>query len=304
MVFSLTTLGTSAAGPTIERWPSGHFVKIHHRGLLLDCGEGIQIALQKAGIGQHSVDYVFISHLHGDHTYGLPGVLNLWALNGRNRPLTIFAPEGLEEMINTIFRINQARIPYPIHWKTTVYDDAPCVILEETSFQVTTIPLNHRIPATGFLIREKPRLRNIRPEAITRWSIPFKEIPAIKAGAGWTHPDGTFLPHETLTVAPAPPRSLAYCFDTRPHEAMLPVIQGVDVLFHEATFLHDLLDKAQHTGHSTARQAAETAQRAGVKHLILGHFSARYLHLAELLAEAQAVFPHSSLAAEGKVFEI
>lgn len=304
MDFKLTTLGTSAAGPIPGRWASGQYLKTGTTGLLIDCGEGLQIALQQHGLGWSSIDVILISHLHGDHIYGLPGLLTSWGLYQRNTPLTIIGPADLAPYLDAVFGYSYTRMSYPVHYIVVDAKVDRTLVYEDECIEVYTLPLSHRIPTVGYLVQEKERPRTILGTAIKEYQIPYKEIPAIKSGADYQAASGEVIPNALLTHDPPPIRSFAYASDTRPNPDLLPYIKGVDILFHEATFLHELVDQADLSGHSTARQAAEIAREAQVKQLIIGHFSPRYGDLRPLLAEAQAIFPNTALAKEGKVFVV
>lgn len=304
MDFKLITLGTSAAGPIPGRWPSGQFLKTEKTGFLLDAGEGIQIALQRQGIGWSAVDVILISHMHGDHIYGLPGLLTSWALNQRTEPLLIIGPANLEPYLTTVFQCSHTGLPYPLSYKVVDFAQPGALVFEDASVTVRTLPLRHRVPTVGYVLREKPRPRTMRGDQIKAHHIPFTEIPAIKAGADYVRPDGRRILNAELTLEPPPSRSFAYCSDTAPTPDVLPLIEGVDLLFHEATFLHELQEQAAVSMHTTALQAAEIARSAQVGQLILGHFSPRYGNLEPLLQEAQSVFPNTALAVEGRCFEL
>ncbi|MEL7423091.1 MAG: ribonuclease Z [Bacteroidota bacterium] len=304
MDFNLTTLGTSAAGPVPGRWASGQYFKTPNTGFLIDAGEGTQIALQRNGIGWGAIDVILISHMHGDHIYGLPGLLTSWALNQRSTPLTIIGPANLQPFLKTVFQYSYTGLPFRVDYVTT--DSAPpgSLVYEDKHVRVTTIPLVHRVPTTGYLIAEKERLRTMRAELIDQYQIPYREIPGIKAGADFVTASGQLIPNAELT-SPAPPtRSFAYCSDTMPDPKIIPYIKGVDLLFHEATFLDELAEHAVISTHTTAKQAANVAQAAQAKQLVIGHFSPRYGNLQPLLEEANAIFPNTALAKEGRVFTV
>lgn len=308
MDFQLTTLGISAAGPIPSRWPSGQWLKAGGLGFLIDCGEGIQIALQKQGIGWSSIDVILISHLHGDHIYGLPGLLSSWGLNNRTSALTIIAPAGLKTILDAIFSndssIENYSLGFPIHWVFTQTKTISEQLFENKNIQVHSLRLKHRVPTTGFLIKESKRPKTILPEAIQQYSIPYQKIRAIKWGEDFLTSEGKLISNHLLTKAAPLPRSFAYCSDTAINEELIPYLTGVDLLFHEATFLHDMVARAEMTGHSTAVQAAELAGKAEVGKLILGHFSPRYKSLTAFLKEAKPVFKNTFLAKEGRVFDV
>lgn len=303
MDFKLTTIGTSAAGPVPGRWASSLWLKVGKCGILIDCAEGTQIAMQELRIGWGSVDIILISHLHGDHIYGLPGLLTSWALNNRNRPLHIFGPEGLKTWLELTFSISHTGLPYPVEWHVVEPKSAPKEIFSNKVLSIKSIPLAHRVPTQGFLIKEHPRQPNIIPKAIEKYAIPHSAIRSIKAGEDFITTSGEKIPAILLTHPPASPRSFAYCSDTAYNPSLVPLLNEVDILYHEATFMADMVDQAKITGHSTSVQAAQIALEAQVGQLVLGHFSPRYGDLEPLLREAKSIFPATTLAEAGKVFE-
>jgi ribonuclease Z len=300
--FQLTLLGVSGALPARGLFPSAQVLKIGSRAYLIDCGEGTQIQMQALGISPLHLHQIFISHLHGDHFYGLIGLLGSMALAGRHKPLDIFGPHALEEIIQVQLK-HAGPAPFPLRFQA-VDPQRHQLIYENKTVEVYSLPLLHRSPAAGFLFREKPRLRKMRPEMIAAHEIPYQAIPAIKAGADYQAADGSLIPNAALTMDPPPPRSYAYCSDTAFNENLPALIKGVDLLYHEATFLDDREDLAAITGHSTARQAAVIAQRAGAGHLVLGHYSSRYAYFDLFLEQAREVFPHTSLGMDGAVFQV
>lgn len=298
----LTILGASAAVPTPERGLTAQILTVGNRNYLLDCGEGTQLQMTRFGIKRSKIRQVFISHLHGDHIFGLPGFITSLALNKRKEPLEIFGPTGISVFIKTALEISRAH-QLTFSLKITEFDaEKEAVIFEDNQLTVTAIPLRHRIPCAGFLFQEKEKARHILPEKIDEHEIPFSEIKAIKAGADFTTKSGQVVENQVLTSPPDTPCRFFYATDTKVFDEILPKIFGVNLLYHEATFLHEKALEADFTGHSTARQAAEIAQKAGVGQLIIGHFSTRYVDLGELLAEARAVFPDTFLAIDGAVF--
>ena len=299
MPYQLTLLGTGAAMPSPSRFTSAQVLDAVQKAYLLDCGEGTQMRMQSFQVRMHAISQIFISHLHGDHFFGLPGLLTSWALTGRQKPVTIFSPPGLEEILLTIFRhVSADELPFQIHFRA--FDpDRMQVIFEDDIFRVSTLPLLHRVPTAGFLFEEKPRPRNIRPEQIEVYDIPFADIPAIKAGADWHSPDGKIIPNAALTIPPAPPKKFAYCTDTAYSGVLADWVRGVDLLYHEATFLEQEQGRAAETGHSTVRQAASVALAAGAKKLIVGHYSSRYRDLLPFLAEGRDIFPAMELGYDG-----
>ncbi len=303
MRFELTILGCNSAVPTANRFPSAQVLNIHEELYLIDCGEGTQMRMLQYNIRKNKIKAIFISHLHGDHVYGLIGLLNSYNLANRTTPLDIFSPIGLEEIINVHLKYSAHPFSYPVRF--TVIDTTQSLrIYEDESIIVDTIPLQHRVPTSGYLFREVPSQANIRPDKIAEYDIPFSQIPSIKSGADLLLEDGRRIPHTELTSPASPPRSFAYCSDTAYTESILDQIKGVDLLYHESTFMHDRLSLAEQTKHSTALQAGTIASKAAVGQLILGHYSSRYKDLNPLLEEATAVFPNSVLGVGGQIYQV
>lgn len=302
MRFELTVLGSNSALPAYGRFPTAQVLAVRERCYLIDCGEGAQMRMAEFGIRQGRIGQVFISHLHGDHIFGLIGWLASLALCSREEPLDIFAPAGLEEIIRVQLKYTGG-LPFPLAFHT-IGPGRHALIFEDSAVSVYSLPLAHRIPASGFLFRERERPRNIRPECIDTFRIPYQAIPEIKAGADYRMEDGRVIPNAELTLGPPPPRSYAYCSDTAYHEALIPLVRGVDLLYHESTFCDEQAAHAAETGHSTARQAATIALKAGVGRLILGHYSSRYKNLEPFLEEARSVFPATELGLDGARFEV
>jgi ribonuclease Z len=249
------------------------------------------------------IDYIFISHLHGDHYLGLVGLLSSMHLNGRTKLLKIFCPPPLKEIVDLQLKYSETTLQYPVEFIFTKADVAE-VILDNQDILVETIPLDHRIPCTGFLFREKKRLRKIIKDRIEELNIPVQYFTALKKGKDYEAADGTIYKNDTLTTDSAQPKAYAYCSDTLYNPKYFEQINSASLLYHEATFLNDMLDRANHTHHTTALQAAQVALQTKAHKLIIGHFSARYKTLNEFLDEAQNVFPNTELAVEGKTFII
>ncbi len=307
--FSLTILGTSAAVPTATRWLAGQVLNVQDELYLIDCGEGTQFRMAEFGVKKSRINHIFISHLHGDHFFGLPGLLTSMAMAGRTDPLSIFSPKGLSDIISTLFKNSYYQSPFPIHF-FEVNTEGVSQIVDNQQVSVYSFPLSHRIPTVGFIFREKEKPRNILPEKIDAYKIPFAAIRGIKNGADFlfkneeTGENGFLIPNAELTTPPPKPRSYAYCSDTIYLETNLPHIAGVDLLYHEATFLHEMAAHAHESGHSTAFQAGEMAKKAAVGRLIIGHFSSRYDDIAVLEAEARTVFPTTFAAFDGAVYDV
>ena len=251
--------------------------------------------LQQAGLGLGRCELILITHLHGDHYFGLPGLLTSLALNGRTQPLRIISPPGLRERIGPLLELDRYGLPFPVE-----FAEAAAAGFEHLTsvgdVDVLFFPLRHRIPTNGYLIRERQREANIVKEAIEAYDIPWQAIAGIKAGDDFTTADGRTIPHVQLTVPPPPPRSYAYCSDTEYFPQLAEWVRGVNLLYHEATFLHDMAGEARQRGHATAREAAQLARAAMAERLILGHYSARYAEVEDHEREARAVFPKSYAA--------
>lgn len=303
MKFEVTILGSSSATPIFNRNPTAQALNINERLYLIDCGEGTQQQMLRFDVKASRIDHIFISHLHGDHYLGLVGLLSSMHLNGRKKPLKLFGPAPLKEIIDLQFKYSDTNLQYEIEFKATDATTAE-VILENQDLTVTTFPLDHRIPCTGFLFKQKKTLRKIIKEKVEALEIPINYYPLLKRGQNYVAPDGTVYANNELTVDSSTPKSYAYCSDTIYNQNYFQYIKGADTLYHEATFLHNMLDRAQQTFHTTAFQAGEIAAHNEIIKLLIGHFSARYRTLDDLLIEAQSVFPDTNLAIEGKTFEI
>ncbi|MBS1619172.1 MAG: ribonuclease Z [Bacteroidetes bacterium] len=303
MHFELTILGSNGAIPAYDRHPTSHFLNYNGDGFLLDCGEGTQMQMARYNIKRGRLDHIFITHLHGDHFFGLMGLITSFNLNYREHTLHIHGPKGIEEIVRAHFTYAQTQLRYAIEFHV-VTDDRPQVVYENSQLTVESIILRHRIPTTGYLFREKPGQRKILPEKIALHEIPVSEIGRIKQGADYTKPDGSVIANHDLTTDPAPARSYAFCTDTVYTETFLDQIQGVSVLYHEATFVNMHRERAAETMHSTTTEAATIALKANAGKLIIGHYSARYEDLAPLLEECKEVFTNTALAIEGQSYII
>ncbi len=303
MIFSITILGSSSATPTSSRNPTSILVNINYKYFLVDCGEGTQIQLRRFKIKIQKINHIFISHLHGDHFFGLIGLISTYHLLGRDKELHIYANPAIEEIINLQLTVSGTRLLYPLIFHP-IDADVPATIFENKDIAVKTFPLNHSVPTTGFLFIEKERARKIKKNFILKEDVPICEFQKIKNGADYINPEGKIYLNEQITVSPPQPRSFAFCSDTSYFEPVIPYIRNVDLLYHEATFMKNMANIAAEKYHSTADQAASIAKKANVKNLILGHFSARYRKLDDLLTEAQDIFPNTHLAEDGKIFRI
>lgn len=303
MQFEVTILGCNGAIPAFNRHPSAQVVNFNGSSFLIDCGEGTQLQMNRYNIKRGRLDNIFISHLHGDHYFGLIGLITSFNLNYRTHPLHIYGPKGLGEIIDTHLKWSQTQLRYEIFFHP-LSADVPRLIYEDEHLEIETIILKHRLPTTGFLFREKRGQLNIKREKIQEYNISVEDILKIKNGENLILANGTIVPNAELTHSPKPARSFAYCADTVYLEDILPQIAGVDLLYHEATFASEHEARAAETMHTTAKQAAIIAQKANAKQLMLGHFSARYEDLNLLLNEAKAEFANSILAIEGETFQI
>jgi ribonuclease Z len=283
--------------------PSSQFIEVQNHYFLFDCGEGAQIQLTKYNLYLHRIDHIFISHLHGDHYLGLMGLLFTLHLNRRATDLHLYSHKGLDEIILTQLKYSKSSLNYKIIFHT-ITPGVSEVLFEDTQLTVSTIPLAHKINCSGFLLKEKTKPRRIDKEMLPE-DFPHWKIPLLKAGEDIHDEAGAILyKNETLTLAPRKSRSYAYCSDTEYSEAIVQHIQHVDVLYHEATFMTEDIDKARETMHSTAEEAARIAAQAQVNKLLIGHFSARYKQLDAFLAEAKKHFNNTFLAQEGDTFVI
>jgi ribonuclease Z len=303
MKFEVTILGSSSSTPIFNRNPSAQLLNVNEKFMLIDCGEATQNQLLHFGLKANRIDQIFISHLHGDHYLGLVGLLSSLHLNGRIKPMDIFGPADLLEIIELQFKLSQTVLKYPINFKAT-NSEKPEMIFESWDVHVETFPLDHRIPCTGFKFTEKQRLRKIIKTRIEELSIPTEMIPLIKKGQSYTDKKGIVYSAEELTTEADHPKVYSYCSDTVCSWRYIEYITNSDLLYHEATFMNDMIGRAEETFHTTALQAGEIAVKANVKKLLIGHFSARYRDLEPLLDEARSIFPETSLAIEGKTFEI
>lgn len=302
MEFALTILGVNGAKPAFGRFPTSQFLQIQHHYFLIDCGEGTQMRISDFGIPSSKIDHIFISHLHGDHIFGLPGLLFSFALNNRTKAIHIYSPEGLKQMIMAQLQPG-GQMPYPIYFHVIPTDESK-LIFENKDLIVHSIPLVHRIPTTGFLFSEKPFQKNIIAEKIHEHGLTIPQIKAVKKGEDILLDDGRVLKNEELTLPDYLPRSYAFASDTEYSETIIPLIKKVDVLYHETTFCEDAKENAAITQHSTAKQAASIAKKAEVGQLITGHYSSRYKELEVFKKEAESVFENTFLGIEGKTYKV
>jgi ribonuclease Z len=299
----LTILGSSSALPTSERYPTAHVLNAHERLFLIDCGEGTQMQLRKNRIRFSKINNIFISHLHGDHVFGLYGLLSTFSLMGRKNPVNLYAPANYNKILLSHLQDFDINLNFEIDF-TPLDGKDPVVILDDKHITVTSFPLKHRVPSFGFLFREKTGERNIIKECIIQYNIPPVRIPAIKKGADYVTPEGRIIKNEDITVSPPDPLSYAFCSDTGYFRRLPSFVKGVTLLYHEATFDKTLGDLAKLTGHSTTLDAARTAYEAKAGCLVIGHFSARYRNISTLVDEARTIFSNTLPAIDGRSYDI
>jgi ribonuclease Z len=291
----LTILGYNSAIPTVNSFPTAQLLEMNEKFFLIDCGEGTQVQLRKIKARFSKINHIFISHLHGDHCFGLPGLISSFRLLGRENPLYIYAPKGIKEMMETIFKITETQRGFEIIYRELESENSE-KIFEDNRVEVFTIPLNHRVYCNGYLFKEKPKDRHLNMSEISKYpEIQICDYHNLKRGKNFVLSNGDVLKNEILTTSPEKPVSYAFVSDTRYLEKIIPIIKEVDVLYHEATFLHNLKETADYTGHSTALEASLIARKANVGKLIVGHFSNRYSNLSVFTDEAREIFPNTFL---------
>lgn len=301
--FEVTILGNTSSIPVHGRNHTAQVVRFGQECLLLDCGEGTQIQMRRYRVKPSKIFHIFISHLHGDHYLGLMGLLSSYNLSKRTKPITIFGPKGLDDIITTQFRWSNIRLTYPLSFIETASDGLN-LLLDHPRFTVHSFPLTHRLPTTGFLIQEKEELRNLNKEKLQEKKIPLAAIQSLRIGKDFIDEVGNSYLVEDYTIPLLPLRSYAFCSDTCFEPKLTNYISNPTLLYHESTFMEVDAARAEVTFHSTAKQAAQMATLLNAKSLLLGHFSSRYVVLEEMLVEAKTVFPQSELSEEGKTYAI
>ena len=282
--------------------PTAQLLEINNRMFLIDCGEGTQVQLRKNKIKFSKINQVFISHLHGDHFFGLIGLISTFSLLGRTTDLHVYGPKGIKEIILLQLKLSNSWTNYGLFFHELDSEES-VTIFEDEKVLVTTIPLQHRVYTNGFLFQEKAGARKLNMDAVLNYEIESCYYQKIKNGKDIILEDGRIIPNSELTFDPIPPKSYAFCSDTVYHEPVIPIIENVDVLYHESTFLESEESLAQKTLHSTAKEAARIALKANVKQLILGHYSTRYESINLFKEEAETIFPEVLLAEDGISFE-
>jgi len=299
--FQVTILGSGSAVPTALRNPSAQMLQSGNRRFLIDCAEGTQIQMIKYQVSRKSLSHIFISHLHGDHYFGLIGLISTLHLYGREQPLHIFGPKPLEEIVHLQLKYSGTQLKYSLLFH--VLREAE-MIYEDSMLEIRCFPLSHQIPTWGFVFREKQKERNLRKDFVAHYAPGVEQMHRIKQGSDFVLPDGSILKNKEMTTAPPLPRSYAYCSDTVYDQKIVPFIRSVDMLYHEATFDDAMANIAAEKFHSTARQAAQIAAEAGVGKLLLGHFSARFTDVSHLLEEARCVFANTLLSEQGETYDV
>ncbi len=300
-MIKVTILGCASAKPTANRHPSAQIVNVDEQYYLVDAGEGVQKQMFRYGINPLKLRGIFISHLHGDHVFGVFPLISTLGLYGRRTPLKIFAPRPFGEILESHLRYFDSDLPYEVEW-VEVDTTAHRIIFENNSLEVWSIPLRHRVPASGYMFREKMPELNVDKFKIERYGLSVKQIVAAKRGEDIALNDGTVIPNAEITYLPRQPKTYAYCSDTNRSAMVARRVKGADLLYHEATYAAAERRQAKERGHSTSVDAAETALAAEAKRLIIGHFSSRYKEPSVLLDEARAVFPATDIATEGETY--
>jgi len=300
-MLAVTILGNNSALPAFDRHPTAQVVTMEDHLFLLDCGEGTQMQMAKYKIRRSKINHIFISHLHGDHYFGLIGLLTSMGLLGRTQDMHLYAPRALEDIVSLQLRVADIRLPYPLHFHT-LKTEGP--ILQEARFEVSCFPVYHRIECWGFCFREIRPLRRINPEKARQYDVPSSFFDRLKWGESYLRKDGVLVDNALVTEPATKARSYAYTADTLFDKRIADSVRGVDMLYHETTYLKDLGEQAGRRFHSTTEQAAAIALEAGVKRLLIGHFSSKYEKLQPFEQEARETFPNTDLAQEGVTYRI
>jgi ribonuclease Z len=303
-MFTVQILGNSSATPAFSRFTSAQVVNYNDRYYLVDCGEGLQMQLFRYKIRFSRIDALFISHMHGDHVLGAPGLLSTLHIFEREAPLHIFGPQKLQAMLEQVFQLTDTQLRYPLVFHALEQFAPGEVIFETDKLEVRSIPLTHHVFCRGFLFQEKIKKRKFDYQVARELDIPKQYFHLLKQGNDVELPDGRQILAEGVLFPREPSLSYAYCSDTVANAELIPYIQGVNLLYHEATFMENMRDRAEQTLHSTTLDAAQAACDAEAHTLVIGHFSARYHDLEPLLMEARSIFPRTELALEGRVFDL
>ena len=302
MNFTLNVLGTVSALPTTERYPSAQVLDVRGRLFMIDCGEGAQISLRKAKVSFLKIEHICLSHIHGDHLFGIFGLLSTMGMLGRSSRLDIYAPKPFAEVLDFFMQHFGEGIKFEINHVILEMSE-PEVVYENRTVELLAFPLNHRVETFGFIIREKMPAFNVKKDAISRYGLSLTEIGTLKRGEDVVRED-CVISHSDAAYLPYVPRSYAYCSDTAPFPELVDWVRGVTLLYHEATFPADMSEMAEKTFHSTTLQAAQTAHDAGVGRLVVGHYSSRFPSVDFYLDELRSVFPATDLAHDGDTFQV
>ncbi|ATL49648.1 ribonuclease [Chitinophaga caeni] len=300
-MFAVTILGNNSAIPTLERHPTAQVVTVDNQLLLIDCGEGSQMQMQRYHIKRGKLNHIFISHLHGDHYFGLIGLINSLSLLGRSEDLTVYGPPELQEIIDIQLKVADTRLLFKLIFVPLVPGNGG-IIMKDKEVEVSYFPVQHRIPCYGFRVKRERTKRKLIPEQAKAYEIPAAFYSRLQAGEDYQRKDGVLVKNDWVTLPPPPAQAYVYCADTKYDPGIIPYLAGANLVYHESTYLHDLEQRAADRFHSTAFQAASLAKDAGVGRLLLGHFSSKYTELGGFLEEARPVFEESYLATEGTTF--
>jgi ribonuclease Z len=300
-MLSVTILGNNSAVPAFNRHPTSQVVSHDGANYLVDCGEGTQIQMIKYKVRRGRISHIFISHLHGDHYFGLVGLINTFSLLSHKQELHVFAPAPLQQIIEMQLKVADNRLSYPLHFHTLT---EPGVLVDDEKIRISCFRTNHRIECYGFLFHEKEGKRKLLIDKIRQLDIPVSFYSSLQEGRDYITPRGKVIPNDSVTAAPVRGMKYAFCADTKYDETIIPYIFDADMIYHETTYLDNLRERAEERFHSTTRQAAEIARKAMVKKLLIGHFSSKYSTLEAFLEEAREVFPNTSLATEGETYEV
>ena len=301
--FNINILGCGSALPTTRHLATSQIVDLRDKLYMIDCGEGTQVQMRRMRVRFGRLAHIFISHLHGDHCFGLPGLISTLGMLGRTGELVVHGPKEVETYLRPVMDLFCRGMEFEVRFNP-VDTRSHSLVMEDRSLSVYSIPLKHRVPTCGYLFAEKPKEAHIIREMTDFYQVPVRCMKDIKQGQDYVTPEGEVVPNSRLTRPAAPPKRYAFCSDTAYNRSIIPIIEGADLLYHEATFAECDLARAKETFHSTARQAAEIARDAHVKRLVIGHYSARYEDLSELHREAEAVFPGTILGNEGTVIPV
>ncbi|MDZ4794284.1 MAG: ribonuclease Z [Bacteroidota bacterium] len=300
-MFAVTILGNNSAVPAFDRHPTSQVVTLDGTNYLVDCGEGTQIQLINYKIRRSKISHIFISHLHGDHYFGLIGLINSFSLLSHQQEMHVYGPSPLKEIIDLQLKVADTTMCYPLHIH---HISENATLIDNEKLTVKCFRTNHRIECYGFSFEEKKQPRNLNPVKAKEHAIPAAFYDRLKNGEDYTRKDGTIIKNELVTGPAVPGKKYAFCADTKYDESLIPHIQGADMIYHETTYLDNLRERAELRFHSTTKQAAALAKKAGVKKLLIGHFSSKYDTLEEFEAEAREVFENTELALEGVCYEV